>query len=444
MPSFTLVLASLLAALQPLVAAQLSGSVGPTTTTAAKAAKKVCNIMNYGGTASATTDNSAAITSAWAACKGGGEVYIPSGSYGLSTWVTLTGGTGVSINLEGIIYRMTSGTAGGNMFMIEHTTDFELFSANSKGAIQGYGYQFHTNGEYGPRILRLYEVTDFSVHDLALVDSPAFHLTLDTCTNGEVYNMIVRGGNEGGLDGVDVFSSNLWLHDIEVTNKDECVTVKSPSKNILIESIFCNWSGGCAIGSLGADTSISDVIYNHVYTQNSNQMLMIKSNGGSGELSNAQFNNFMGHSNAYTLDIDAFWSSMSEAAGDGVQYTNLSFSHWHGTCLNGVQRAPLRVLCPPSVPCKQIDIESFYIWTEAGSSERYICENAYGSGPCVHTGSSYTTYTSTATVSTMTGYSYTTMPGELSAGLGITKSIPIPPIPTTFYPGLKPSKALLG
>jgi rhamnogalacturonan hydrolase len=36
------------------------------------------------------------------------------------------------------------------------------------------------------------------------------------------------------------------------------------------------------------------------------------------------------------------------------------------------------------------------------------------------------------------------MPGELSAGLGITKSIPIPPIPTTFYPGLKPSKALLG
>lgn len=33
------------------------------------------------------------------------QVYIPTGSYGLGTWVTLNGGTGVSINLEGTIYR---------------------------------------------------------------------------------------------------------------------------------------------------------------------------------------------------------------------------------------------------------------------------------------------------------------------------------------------------
>lgn len=208
---------ALFLSLLPLVAGQLSGTVGPTTTTSSKAAKKVCNILNYGGTASATTDNSAAIASAWAACESGGEVYIPSGSYGLANWVTLTGGTGVSINLEGVIYR--TGTADGNMIYIEHTTDFEFYSANSAGAIQGYGYQFHEDDEYGARILRLYEVTDFSVHDIALVDSPAFHLTLDTCTNGEIYNMIIRGGNEGGLDGVDVWGTNIWVHDVEVTSK---------------------------------------------------------------------------------------------------------------------------------------------------------------------------------------------------------------------------------
>ncbi|PQE28691.1 rhamnogalacturonase a protein [Rutstroemia sp. NJR-2017a WRK4] len=124
-------------ALQPLVSAQLSGSVGPSTSTASKAATKTCNILNYGGKASATTDNSAAIASAWAACINGGE-----GSYGLANWVTLTGGTGVSINLEGTIYR--TGTASGNMIFIEHTTDFEFYSGNSKGAIQGYGYVFHS------------------------------------------------------------------------------------------------------------------------------------------------------------------------------------------------------------------------------------------------------------------------------------------------------------
>ena len=77
---------------------------------------------------------------------------------------------------------------------------------------------------------------------------------MDTCTNGEVYNMIIRGGNEGGLDGIDVWGTNIWVHDVEVTNKDECVTVKSPASHMLIENIYCNWSGGCAIGSLGADT----------------------------------------------------------------------------------------------------------------------------------------------------------------------------------------------
>jgi rhamnogalacturonan hydrolase len=91
--------------LPSLVTAQLSGSVGPTTTTAKKAAIKVCNVLNYGGVASKTSDIGPPLASAWAACKSGGEVYIPAGSYGMSTWVTLTGGTGVSIRLDGVIYR---------------------------------------------------------------------------------------------------------------------------------------------------------------------------------------------------------------------------------------------------------------------------------------------------------------------------------------------------
>jgi rhamnogalacturonan hydrolase len=97
-------------------------------------------------------------------------------------------------------------------------------------------------------------VTNFAIHDIALVDSPAFHLTLDTCNQGEVYNMIIRGGNEGGLDGIDLWGFDLWVHDVEVTNKDECVTVKNPSNHILVENIYCNWSGGCSMGSLSTDT----------------------------------------------------------------------------------------------------------------------------------------------------------------------------------------------
>ncbi len=107
--------------LSALTDAQLSGSVGPTTSTAHKRSTRQCNILNYGGVASESHDNGPAIALAWAACKSGGEgmllqqrlyrapltieVYIPSGNYGMATWVTLSGGTAVSIRLDGIIYR---------------------------------------------------------------------------------------------------------------------------------------------------------------------------------------------------------------------------------------------------------------------------------------------------------------------------------------------------
>ena len=38
--------------------------------------------------------------------------------------------------------------------------------------------------------------------------------------------LCVVGANLGGSDGVDVWGSNHWIHDVEVTNRDECVTVK--------------------------------------------------------------------------------------------------------------------------------------------------------------------------------------------------------------------------
>ncbi|KAJ5895618.1 hypothetical protein N7495_007309 [Penicillium taxi] len=438
------VISSLLAiSLAPLLAvAQLSGTVGPTTSYEDKASTKICNVLDYGAVADNSTDVGAAITSAWAECKDGGVVYVPSGDYALSSWVTLTGGSSCAIRLDGILYRTLDD--GGNMIFIEHTTDFELFSSTSKGAVQGFGYKYHAEGSIsGPRILRLYKVTDFSVHDLALVDSPSFHFSMDTCENGEVYNLAIRGGNHGGLDGIDVWSTNIWVHDVEVTNKDECVTVKSPAKNILVENIYCNWSGGCAMGSLSTGVDISDVTYRNIYTWTSNQMYMIKSNGGDGTVSNIVLENFIGHGNAYSLDIDQKWSSMSVVDGDGVQLNNITISNWKGTEANGAARGPIKIICADGAPCTDITIEDFAMWTESGRSQWYSCESAYGEGACLKSGSKHTSYTTTTTVTTKpSGYSASTMASDLATAFGFTEYIPIPSIPTSFYPGVKPYSSL--
>jgi rhamnogalacturonan hydrolase len=367
-------------------------------------------------------------------------VIIPSGNYALANWVTLDKGTGVGVQLDGIIYR--TGTAGGTMVVIENSSDIEFFSSTGKGAIQGYGYQIHKSGSLsGARLVRLVKVTNFSMHDLALVDAPAFHLFLDGCSNGEVYNLAIRGGDHGGLDGVDVTGTNIHVHDVMVTNKDECVTVKSPSHNILIEQIYCNRSGGCAIGSLSTGTDISNVVYSKVYTISSNQMMMIKSNGGSGSVKNVQFNDFIGHSNAYSLNIDQNWSSQSKGSGNGVQLSNISFKDWKGTCANGVQRGPIQFKCASGAPCTGMSVSDFALGTDTGGKENLICQNAYGTGACLKNGSGGT-YTTTVSISQPTGYSAPTLPDDVKSGFGFTDQIPIPSMPSSFYPGTSPLKPL--
>ncbi|KAI8137478.1 rhamnogalacturonase E [Fennellomyces sp. T-0311] len=432
-----------------LVTGQLSGPVGPKISVADKATKKICNVLDYGAVADKKTDLGPALGDAFFDCartNDGGVVYIPEGDYVMETWVTLNGGEGWALQLDGTIYR--TGTGGGNMIMIKRTSDFELFSSTGKGAIQGNGYQFHADGSLnGPRILRLAMVDRFSVHDVALTDAPAFHFSIDTCTNGEVYNMAIRGGDHGGLDGIDVWGENMWIHDVMVTNKDECVTIKNPSHNTLIENIYCNWSGGCAFGSLAGGINISDITYRNVYTVRSNQMMMIKSNGGSGTVSNVLFESFIGHSNAYSLVFDQYWSKMGTADGDGVQLTNFTISNWRGTCSNGKQRGPIKMNCADGAPCTDIKIDDFAMWTETGDVLDNYCRSAYGVGTCLKENTpTPTAYEVTHVTTTIapSNYPAPTMDDDVEDSFGFTLPIPIPTIPASFFPDTPPISALAG
>lgn len=152
-----------------------------------------------------------------------------------------------------------------------------------------------------------------------------------------------------------------------------------------------------------------------------------------------------GHGNAYSLDIDSAWSSMSKVSGDGVQLTNVTIRNWKGTEANGAQRGPIKVKCADGAPCTDITIEDFAMWTETGSYQWYNCESAYGSGACLKGGDEYTSYTTTQTVkSAPSGYSAATMASDLATAFGTASPIPIPAIPTSFYPGATPASALAG
>lgn len=235
----------------------------------------------------------------------------------MATGVTLSGANNWAFQIDGLITLTSDGSFGGNAFMIKHSTNVEVFSSNNLGAINGQGYIMRTDGtDQNARLLRFYECSDLSVHNLILVDSPTFHLIFNEVSNLEAYYITIRGPDLGGTDGIDLqCTDNCYLHDFEVTNRDECVSVKAPSNNVLIEDAYCNHSGGMSIGSLSADVddvadapTVSNITMKNIYSYKSTQMLMIKTwpggDGATGYVTDSDFENFWSYDCTYGLDID--------------------------------------------------------------------------------------------------------------------------------------------
>ncbi len=174
----------------------------------------------------------------------------------VATGSTLNAGNAFAIQIDGLITLTPDGSFGGNALVIKNSKDVEVFSSNGLGAINGQGYLTRKNASgQNARLIRFIACDHVSIHDIILVDSPTFHLIFAGVSNLEAYQITIRGPNIGATDGIDLSCiDNCYLHHIEVTNRDECISVKTPSQNVLIEEMYCNHSGGMSIGSLNANS----------------------------------------------------------------------------------------------------------------------------------------------------------------------------------------------
>ncbi|KAH8829184.1 pectin lyase fold/virulence factor [Flagelloscypha sp. PMI_526] len=424
-----------------LVSSQLSGRIGPTTTYSQKAKVKICDATDYGAKADGQTDDGPSIQDAWNDCSDGGLVYIPPGNYFLSTFLVFHSADDIAVQLDGTLIRDPN-VGGYSVIEFRNIHNFEFFSGNSKGFLQGNGHIGLADGNYGPRMVRFQDIGNFSVHGIAVVDSPSYYFVFDNVANGEVYNLILRGVTDiGATDAIDLGGSNIWVHDVEVSNGDECVTVKSPSHNLLIESIYCNLSGGTAIGSLGTGTNVTDVHYQRLYLNRADGSYL-KTNNGDGIVKNILWENVIVHGGPYPLTVNEAWGD--DRGSTGVQVSNLTFRNWRGEGADN-SRPVIRLECDADVPCSGITIDDVQLWT-AESDETYViykCANSYGSGGCLRKSTgTLSTYTSVVTVTSKPTQTAARMPHDWTTDLPYS-SFTHPAIPTTFFPGATPSSKLL-
>ncbi|EDQ85455.1 uncharacterized protein MONBRDRAFT_34221 [Monosiga brevicollis MX1] len=152
------------------------------------------------------------------------------------------------------------------------------FTSSHQGLINGNGeawwgaVKYLEIGENRPRLLHITNSSTLLFQYLFFKNSPYWNVLLDDVADVEIHDCRVDARRDNAdfhdlydmtafnTDGFDVAGKNIYIHDVDIWNDDDCIAVKEQtgashqstcSENMLFERI--NASGvGLTIGSIGA------------------------------------------------------------------------------------------------------------------------------------------------------------------------------------------------
>ena len=210
---------------------------------------------------------------------------------------------------------------------LDNVTFTSSLADGSKGVIDGSGanwwglVEYLLIGENRPRLLSIYNSSNLLVENLLLKNSPYWTFWANDIANLEIRHTDVDARRRPDIqyhdlsemtafntDGFDVAGTNVWIHDCNIWNDDDCIAVKeqtsasirSPcSENMLFERI--NASGvGLTIGSIGpsdAHTCVRNITFRDCTMYNTFKGIYLKSRPGApgqtGEITNVTYQNIL-------------------------------------------------------------------------------------------------------------------------------------------------------
>jgi len=257
------------------------------------------------------------------------------------------------------------------------------------GQILGQGSLWRPNRDLSkypgrPRLLRFQNCNSCKISGLLLNNSPMFHLTLIGNDN-EIFRIVVTADNIGETDAFDISGNNNYVHDVEVTNGDECVTVKNPTTNFLAENVICHYTAGCNMGSFGnaaTDVAISNIHYRNVTMYNSEAGPQIKTYpNNNGAVRNVTYENFNLVNVDYPISINLFWCphTVCPPTTGSLTISDVTYRNIQGT-ENGNSRPAVLIDCISGHKCSNINFETVNIKASSGAATHDSIANACGTG----------------------------------------------------------------
>lgn len=252
--------------------------------------------------------------------KTGDTFVVPNKTFYLMGGIKASGLKSVNIIIDGTLIfsnKLKEWPRDGNGRVLNslHFYNFTnvTFTSNRKGTLDGNGERwwgipgigYLLRPEPKPKLFNVDDSKDILVENILFKDSPDNTFWARRVQGLEVRHCDIsarRTSIDGHdlidltafyTDGFDITGRDVWIHDCNIWNQDDCIAVKDDSQNMLFERI--NASGvGLTIGSIG-NSLVNNITFRDSYMHHTLKGIYLKFRNGDinkgGKVSNILYEN---------------------------------------------------------------------------------------------------------------------------------------------------------
>ncbi|KAL0550815.1 hypothetical protein IC582_009879 [Cucumis melo] len=336
----------------------------------AQSAAGVFDITKYG--AKPNADITAALASAWKeACASTtpSKVLIPKGTYGL-TQSNLKGPckSSIELQLEGTVQASVD-VKGDGLLLLEYV---DQLTVSGTGVVDGQGKTAWGKNDCHlkkictklPMNLKFNFVTNSIVKDITSLDSKNYHFNLLACKNLTFDHVTITApGNSPNTDGIHVGDSEqINILNTNIATGDDCISVGSSNKQIVISDVTCGPGHGISIGSLGKYTNEKELVGVTVKkckltgTTNGVRIKTWPDSAVAFPASDMHFEDIemVNVSNPVLIDQEYCpWNQCNRKVPSKIKISKVSFKNIRGTSATPVA---VKLVCSQSNPCEGVEV----------------------------------------------------------------------------------------
>ena len=219
-----------------------------------------CDVANHGAKCDNVTDDTAALQAAIDACAPQRRRVVIGRGLCLSRPLTLRAHTQLAV-AQGATLKAGRKWVGTPFLYAANTSDITLEGA---GTIDGSGAQWWLpHGQPGrPHLIRFDNVSRVLLEDVTLLNA-ANHFTNFHGSHYQIYGVTMRSPPSHiapNTDGVNCKCTDVHVRGCDITNGDDSVVMKAPSKDWLVEDTIVRQGNGFVVGT--ADDPFEHVFQN--------------------------------------------------------------------------------------------------------------------------------------------------------------------------------------